>query len=163
MNPDLKCKCNHCSESISFPPEGLGQTIQCPQCGMETVLYDPTPKPSPLPLPPPMVPANFIADAKKKEEMIGSEKSQKIINSLEKIGEAFFFIGIIAATIFGFVLLMNLGNSSFERVDAAENFELAVAAAIAIGQGIIIKTLFKAAAEVIWLLAKLVEKTSITQ
>lgn len=37
----IKCPCNHCSIIIEFPAHGLGQTIVCPSCGMETVLFKP--------------------------------------------------------------------------------------------------------------------------
>jgi hypothetical protein len=38
-NVFIKCPCNICSGSIEFPLEGLGQTIACPHCAMETVLF----------------------------------------------------------------------------------------------------------------------------
>lgn len=41
-NGYLKCPCNHCDVFIEFPAEGVGQTISCPRCGMDTVLFKPT-------------------------------------------------------------------------------------------------------------------------
>jgi Zn finger protein HypA/HybF involved in hydrogenase expression len=38
----IKCSCNNCEIFIEFPAHGLGQTIACPHCGMETVLFKPT-------------------------------------------------------------------------------------------------------------------------
>lgn len=38
----IKCPCNNCDVFIEFPAHGLGQTIACPHCGMETVLFKPT-------------------------------------------------------------------------------------------------------------------------
>jgi hypothetical protein len=35
----LTCLCNHCSQSLEFPSEGIGTEIQCPTCGMTTRLY----------------------------------------------------------------------------------------------------------------------------
>ncbi len=35
------CKCNTCSGKIEFEPSQAGQTIQCPHCGLETVLFIP--------------------------------------------------------------------------------------------------------------------------
>lgn len=37
----IKCPCNNCDVSIEFPAHGLGETIACPDCGMETVLFRP--------------------------------------------------------------------------------------------------------------------------
>ena len=38
----IKCPCNNCDIFIEFPARGLGETIACPHCGMETVLFKPT-------------------------------------------------------------------------------------------------------------------------
>ena len=37
----IKCPCNNCDIFIEFPAHGLGQTIACPHCGMDTVLFEP--------------------------------------------------------------------------------------------------------------------------
>jgi hypothetical protein len=37
----IKCPCNNCDVFIEFPAHGLGQSIACPHCGMETVLFKP--------------------------------------------------------------------------------------------------------------------------
>jgi DNA-directed RNA polymerase subunit RPC12/RpoP len=36
-----KCKCQHCSQGIQFEVSQAGQTVTCPNCGMETVLFIP--------------------------------------------------------------------------------------------------------------------------
>ena len=38
----IKCPCNNCDIFIEFPANGLGQTITCPRCGKETILFEPT-------------------------------------------------------------------------------------------------------------------------
>jgi predicted RNA-binding Zn-ribbon protein involved in translation (DUF1610 family) len=38
----IKCPCNNCDIFIEFPARGIGQTITCPHCGMETVLFKPS-------------------------------------------------------------------------------------------------------------------------
>jgi hypothetical protein len=38
----IKCPCNFCDVLIEFPADGVGQTIACPRCGMDTVLFKPT-------------------------------------------------------------------------------------------------------------------------
>jgi hypothetical protein len=37
----IKCPCNNCDVLIEFPVRGLGQTVTCPHCGLETVLFQP--------------------------------------------------------------------------------------------------------------------------
>jgi hypothetical protein len=38
----LRCPCNNCSGHIEFPSDGVGQTVTCPHCGMETLLFKPS-------------------------------------------------------------------------------------------------------------------------
>jgi DNA-directed RNA polymerase subunit RPC12/RpoP len=43
MNANLiKCKCNNCSSHIEFDAETAGETVQCPNCSLETVLFVPS-------------------------------------------------------------------------------------------------------------------------
>lgn len=35
------CVCNNCDGHIEFPSDHIGETIQCPHCGVETRLYKP--------------------------------------------------------------------------------------------------------------------------
>jgi hypothetical protein len=37
----LTCPCNNCSGHIEFPADGVGQTVPCPHCGLDTVLFRP--------------------------------------------------------------------------------------------------------------------------
>jgi Zn finger protein HypA/HybF involved in hydrogenase expression len=39
------CRCNVCSELIEFDPSRARQTISCPHCGMDTILFVPMPAP----------------------------------------------------------------------------------------------------------------------
>ena len=41
----VKCACNNCDIFIEFPAHGVGETITCPHCGMETVLFEPATTP----------------------------------------------------------------------------------------------------------------------
>lgn len=40
--PEAKCTCQFCSGHISFPGNAAGQTVACPHCGLETVLFIPS-------------------------------------------------------------------------------------------------------------------------
>ena len=57
-NMNAKCNCNNCSQPIEFPAEMAGQTIECPNCKLETILFIPPPPPKPE------EPKNFIPDPK---------------------------------------------------------------------------------------------------
>jgi hypothetical protein len=37
----IKCPCNNCDVLIEFPAHGVGESIKCPHCGMDTVLFNP--------------------------------------------------------------------------------------------------------------------------
>jgi DNA-directed RNA polymerase subunit RPC12/RpoP len=51
METLVKCKCQHCNQSIEFDSDGAGQKIACPNCGMETLLFIPA-----KPIAPPTAP-----------------------------------------------------------------------------------------------------------
>jgi len=62
-----KCICNNCSQPIEFPAEMAGQTTECPNCKLETILFIPpppnssgpksfTPDPKPTPKPEAILP-----------------------------------------------------------------------------------------------------------
>jgi hypothetical protein len=41
MNSELKCNCQYCNGHIAFPAEMAGQSINCPHCKLETLLFIP--------------------------------------------------------------------------------------------------------------------------
>jgi len=41
MNSELKCNCQFCNGHIAFPEDMAGQSISCPHCKLETLLYVP--------------------------------------------------------------------------------------------------------------------------
>ena len=41
-----RCPCQSCGVNIEFPLRGEGQTVTCPKCGCETVLFNPNPEES---------------------------------------------------------------------------------------------------------------------
>jgi DNA-directed RNA polymerase subunit RPC12/RpoP/predicted nucleic acid-binding Zn ribbon protein len=46
MNASLvKCRCNSCSQYIEFEPQQAGQTIACPYCNLDTMLFVPRMEP----------------------------------------------------------------------------------------------------------------------
>jgi Zn finger protein HypA/HybF involved in hydrogenase expression len=41
MSNEAKCDCQHCGGHIAFPSEAAGQTVECPHCKNETLLFLP--------------------------------------------------------------------------------------------------------------------------
>jgi|SRR6185312_1958262 len=37
----VKCKCQHCNQSLEFEADRAGETVPCPNCGMDTQLFIP--------------------------------------------------------------------------------------------------------------------------
>lgn len=37
-----KCPCNNCSSNIEFEADQAAQTVSCPHCGLETILFIPS-------------------------------------------------------------------------------------------------------------------------
>jgi hypothetical protein len=52
MTNEAKCSCQYCNGHIAFPKEMAGQSINCPHCQLETLLFIP-PAAAPLKQPPP--------------------------------------------------------------------------------------------------------------
>ncbi len=46
----LTCPCDNCGQNLEFPAEGVGTEIQCPTCGMITLLHSKAPIPVPAPI-----------------------------------------------------------------------------------------------------------------
>jgi DNA-directed RNA polymerase subunit RPC12/RpoP len=49
-----KCSCNTCSGHIEFDAAHAGETVTCPHCGLETILFVPA-----VPLDPPTAPPHL--------------------------------------------------------------------------------------------------------
>jgi hypothetical protein len=47
MSNEAKCNCRHCNGHIAFPAEMVGQSINCPHCQLETLLFIPSVAPVP--------------------------------------------------------------------------------------------------------------------
>lgn len=60
MSSQAKCKCNNCSEWVEFDSSRAGSTIQCPHCGMDTILFIPRITALPPSRPPPVANSNLI-------------------------------------------------------------------------------------------------------
>jgi DNA-directed RNA polymerase subunit RPC12/RpoP len=60
MSAQAKCKCNNCSEWLEFDTSQAGSTIQCPHCGMDTILFVPKMTAPPPSRPPPIANSNLV-------------------------------------------------------------------------------------------------------
>ncbi len=145
---DIKCNCVNCEGGIVIEEKQFvasfenktkiwGQEITCPHCQRTTRLYKTN--------------TNNPAAAKKEDY------PDTIERTLEIIGKCFFVGGIIVGILAGIGILMAV-TSDHQSDDQLPVPELVIIAVVSIAQGIIIQTLFRAAAEVIRLLRKLVAK-----
>ena len=142
-----KCPCQHCRTYIEFEVETADSHMLCPACGNETLLaLDKAPKPTPAPKP---APAPVRASAPPKPEA-------RIEDQLQSIGDVFWVVGLIGAVIAGSAGVLCLLPDS--NTDEKIGFGLLFSALISLGQGAIIRTLFRAAAEVIILLRRIAAK-----
>jgi len=65
----LTCSCDNCGQNLEFPAEGVGSEVQCPSCGMKTLLYRIASVPvSSVPIPPPVQRASADVSAGKSTE-----------------------------------------------------------------------------------------------
>jgi DNA-directed RNA polymerase subunit RPC12/RpoP len=126
------CTCNTCSGKIEFESGNAGQTIQCPHCGMETILFIP----KNVSKPPHSVP-NFALKYPAK-----SSAKPNIEAQLEMAGSILFFVGLI-----GFLVCIFLTVTTSQMEWILFGF-------VAVLQGWIFSLTFKGFAEVIRLLRK---------
>lgn len=40
----VKCRCQHCNEPIEFEADHAGETVTCPHCTLDTLLFIPAPQ-----------------------------------------------------------------------------------------------------------------------
>lgn len=141
----IKCECEHCHVNIEFDLDSFaergrnskkifGQEVQCPICQKNTNLY---------------LPNNQHAETKANKLNDG-----KIERNVEGIGWLFFVLGLIGLIGGGavFVGMMQPGQ------DGQSAFLVLCFAIASFFQGCILLVLFRALAEIIRLLRKLVAK-----
>jgi ribosomal protein S27E len=46
MSDFVKCKCQHCDGHIAFDASNAGETVACPHCGLETIIFAPATQPT---------------------------------------------------------------------------------------------------------------------
>jgi DNA-directed RNA polymerase subunit RPC12/RpoP len=140
------CPCNNCSDNLEFDSAHVGETVVCPHCQLDTVLFIPQvpvdsqpSEPEAAPKPKPKR-AKIVEHQQKRTTYRGG-----IEDSLENTGGAFAvfgFLGLIAA----FGLAAN-GEGSLAGA-------CCIAAIVAFVQGALVHKLCKAGAEIIRLLKK---------
>ena len=144
----MKCNCNTCSGHLEFDPAHVGMAIQCPLCGMETVLYEPTTSPAATP-PTEETKPQKTASIVKGAYTVGDTVERKLDSAgsiLLGLGIAGAVIGLIA----GIVLLANL-DSERSASPAVMCFAFAIACFL---QGYVFCVFFRGMAEMVRLLKK---------
>ena|ERR1700723_1471196 len=127
----IRAQCEHCQNE--FESDGENRTEFCPHCGKETAIIAKQRKSSNRPVP-----------------------DGKVEIALEVIGIIFLIAGFVSAALCFFVLLV--GNGGSNPNSEADNFYLITAIVVSIGQGIIIRVLLNALAEIIRLLRQIAAK-----
>ena len=61
---EIKCICNHCDQHIQFPREMINSVVSCPNCKMDTTLFEPSNEPHNKDLANPSIPDGVYADNK---------------------------------------------------------------------------------------------------
>jgi hypothetical protein len=132
------CNCNTCSGGIEFEDSQTGSTVQCPHCGIETILF--IPKSPPTNIKPILKPIeNF-----KPHQELRDDNEIYIEDRLELAATLIFLIGIAA-----FAISIVLAFTDTNR--QTQWFILGFVSAF---QGWVVSLIFKGFAEVIRLLRK---------
>jgi hypothetical protein len=141
----------------------LGQQVECPTCNEQ---FWPAKILSPLlsPKSTGTVATQSKSAATKLESHLSrtvvtkAVKNEAVEKTLEIIGQVFFIAGIIGAAIAGVALLVTLAGG----IETDDKTSIIIGticfAIISIAQGFIVKILFRALAEIIRLLRKIVDK-----
>jgi hypothetical protein len=77
------CTCNLCSKQIEFESSASGQTVACPHCGMDTILFIPQ--------------GQRIASTTKEAEMIYQEENVSVSKTILKVGLSTYPIAAISS------------------------------------------------------------------
>ena len=128
----IRTSCQHCQNE--FESEGENRTEFCPHCGKESAVVQPIRKSNNMP----------VSDG-------------KIEIALEIIGAVILISGLVSAGICVCILL--IGNAGVNSTSEDDNIYLITAIVIGISQGIIVRVLFKAVAEIIRLLRQIAAKS----
>jgi len=90
---NMICKCQNCPGELRFDEADAGQTVTCPHCQMDTVLFVPV---AAVVFPPPEAkpPSTIIQDKPRAQR-----RSYFVENDLESIGTTCFVLGLILAAV----------------------------------------------------------------
>lgn len=127
----IKAQCKHCQNE--FESDGENRTEFCPHCGKETTVIATKQKSHNQPVP-----------------------DGKIEITLDIIGMIFLLAGFLSAAICAFFLIIGIAGPN--PSNEADNIYLITAIIVSISQGIIIRVLLDALAEIIRLLRKIAAK-----
>jgi len=126
------CACNNCSDQIEFDPADSGATIQCPHCGLDTLLFIPQ-----------------VAPGSKRAKIVEhTSNTGGVEGQLEQVGSFLLALGAAVAFVALLVALFLLNQ------EGGATLTWFIIAAVAVVQGVVLYVLFKAGAEIIRLLKK---------
>ena len=152
------CTCNTCSAHLEFDPANAGTTIQCPHCGMETVLFIPQVAVE-------RTTADIVerttyedADVQGRLELTRvtqAKEGNTVAEQFDSAAQSFWALGILGGVIAWIVALVYAATYESEMsmdrkmADAGEWFVVGV---LLLVNGYVLRLLFRGGSEVIRLL-----------
>lgn len=136
-----KCPCEHCSTNIEFESDHAGEKVNCPGCGMETILRLMPKAPAPK-----VEMVRVDIEPKKPEQLLDEE------------GRSFLAAGVVAMLIcwgIAFLAFVLSGGSGTIALSTLPIFALGI---VFYALGMFVKKLFIGMAEMIRLLRKIAPK-----
>ena len=103
------CKCNLCSGEIEFDAEHANETVGCPHCKAETVLFLPYMR-KPVSVAPPTPPVSIPTPVKQQPQ----PADNPLVSQLEGIGRVFYRLGLAG----GLLGILRLVFSATDGEDA---------------------------------------------
>jgi hypothetical protein len=149
------CACKHCSGRLEFDRSHVGTVVPCPHCGKDTVLAIS------------QTPTTIYAqerlvdprDAGHRDESDRKCQATGIASQLDLAGNILFILGIgVAVVAFLYAVSQVVSHAYTDEVLTPQARTDFIIGAVAVGQGVLIRLLFHAGAEVIRLLTSVNEK-----
>jgi len=150
------CSCTNCGEHLEFDPENAGETITCPHCGKQTVLFLPEPPKAPQPARQ-MVKGKIVGTTVYRNDGIElraelllapqSSRANDLAHALEVTGNVLLVLGILGGIIGFFVWA-----GSMDRHNESAGLTAMIIGAAAAGQGFVLRLLCHVGAEILRLL-----------
>ena len=100
-----KCKCQHCEQNIEFETSHAGESVACPNCGMDTLLFSAS-------LMQPVRPKSASKSQAAAQTQIAKPEADRAIRSVaDNFKYAAIFCCILAGIAFGVTVMASMANN----------------------------------------------------